>query len=115
MYKDNSRYLKECFLQKTNQFECLRIKRFCPDAIKIGSELQLEIEKEENAAKGKVVAKTMGNDPAVIGVLSEEDEKEIRQYLEMGWKEIYLCRISKRDFKAEEDKRLSVAIFIRNK
>ena len=65
-----STFLKECFLQKTNQYDANRIKKFCPDALEIGSELQLICEEEDPSAKGKVVAKTMGDGGTIIGVLS---------------------------------------------
>lgn len=107
-------FLKECFLQKTNQFEALRIKKFQPEAIELGAELQLTVEKDDPAAKDKVVAKTMGDTPQIIGILSDVDVKDIRHYLEMNWNHIYLCRVSKADYNADENKRLSIAIFIRN-
>ena len=78
-----STFLKECFLQKTNQYDALRIKKFCPDALEIGSELQLICEEE---------------DPS---------------YLEMKWTELYECRISRTDYNADENKRISICIFIK--
>lgn len=109
------KFLKECFLQKTNQFDALRLKKFCPTAIELGSELNLVYEKEDSLAKDKVVAKTLDEKGNVVGILSDEDAKDIKPYLEMGWNEVYLCRVSKNDFTMEENKRLSIAIFIRKK
>ena len=110
-----NKYLKECYLYKTNQFDALRLKKFCPKAIEIGAELKLKCEKHDMTAQGKVVAKTLEGDGTIVGVLSDEDAKDIKPYLEMEWNEVFLCRVSKNDFKADENKRLSIAISIRKK
>lgn len=107
-------FLKECFLQKTNQFDALRLIKFCPNALEIGSELQLICEEKDPSAKGKVVAKTMGEGGTIIGVLSEEDEKDIKKYLEMKWTELYECRICRTDYNADENKRISICIFVKD-
>ena len=109
------KFLKECFLQKTNQFDALRLKKFCPAAIEIGSELKLECEKEDTTAKGKVVAKTLEGEGTIIGILSDDDAKDIKPYLEMEWNEVFICRVSKNDFTMDENKRLSIAISIKKK
>lgn len=109
------RYIKECYLQKTNQFDALRLIKFCPAAIEIGSELKLEYEKQDTACKDKVVAKTLDGEGTIIGVLSDEDVKDIRPFLEMDWNEVFLCRVSKNDFTMDENKRLSIAISVRKK
>ncbi len=110
-----NKFLKECFLQKTNQFEALRLKKFQPEVIELGAELQLMVEYDHPAAKDKVVAKTLGDAPDIVGILSDVDVKDIRHYLEMKWSHIYECRVSKADYNADENKRLSVAISIREK
>lgn len=107
------KFLKECYLLKTNQFDALRLKKFCPAAIEIGSELRLEYEEQEPLVKDKVVAKTLGDEGTIVGVLSDEDAKDLKNYLEMKWKNLFLCRISKTDYNADENKRLSIAIFIK--
>lgn len=107
------RFLKECFLQKTNQFDALRLKKFCPAAIEIGSELKLEYEELDTAAKNKVVAKTLGEEGKIVGILSDDDAKDIKHYLEMEWNEIFICRVSKNDFTMDENKRLSIVISIK--
>ncbi len=109
------KFLKECYLQKTNQFDALRLKKFCPAAIEIGAELKLEYEKENPSSKDKVVVKTLGEKGSVVGVLSDEDTKDIKPYLEMEWNDVFLCRVSKHDFSMDENKRLSIAISVRKK
>ena len=47
-------------------------------------------------------------------VLSEEDEKDIKKYLEMKWTELYECRISRTDYNADENKRISICIFVKD-
>lgn len=106
-------YLKECYLQKTNRFDALRIIKICPQALEIGSELQLSYEEKDPSAMGRIVVKTMGNNGTIVGVLSEEDEKDIKEYLVMKWNDLYECRICRNDFNADENKRISVAISIR--
>lgn len=47
-----------------------------------------------------------------IGILSEEDAKVIKPYLEVGRTDLYECRVSRFDKDGDENKRFSIAIFI---
>lgn len=109
----DKKFLKECFLQKTNQYDALDLLINSKEALKLGSELVLDF-KEVEAGKHKVVAKTKDGGK-IVGILSEEDEKEVKPYLEVGRTDLFLCRISKYDEKGDENKRFSIAIFIKSK
>lgn len=101
----NHLFLVDCFLQQTNHFEALELLANDPQKLKIGEELQLV--HEEN----KVYAE---KDKKIIGLLSDEYAKPIINYLKMNWKEnLFECRISKYDEKADENKRFSIAIYIK--
>lgn len=106
------KFLKECFLQKTNQYDALDLLNDEKKPLKLGCELILDF-KELEAGKYNVVAQT--KDGKDVGVLSEEDEKDVRPYLEMRRSDLYLCKISKYDEKSDENKRFSIAIFIKSK
>ena len=103
-------FLKECFLQKVNQYDALEAIGKDKEVLSLGKELVLEID-EDNEGKDSVFAK-LGE--SKIGVLSEEDSKIIRKFLKAGWKDVlFESRISKYDEKADENKRYSIAIRIK--
>lgn len=116
-------FLKECYLQKTNQF----------DALKVIAEYNKEMAEKNDKANEKTVVNPLGlghnlllckeeyeekccvfakHDSHRIGILSEDDSKDIMKYLKAGRADIYECRISKVDETGDENKRYSVAIFI---
>ena len=106
-------FLKECFLQKTNQY----------DALKVWGELDISVKlllrKDE---KGNIVAKLKTDEAeSVIGVLSKEDAQSLEPYFDAGWnkeggagkeKDLYSCIISRFDKTADENKRISICIFV---
>lgn len=107
-------FLKECFLQKTNQY----------DALKVWGDLKVSVNLllRENG-KGDIVAKYKGKDKndLVIGVLSKEDAQSLEPYFEAGWnkeggagkeKDLYSSIISRFDKNADENKRISICIFV---
>jgi len=103
-------FLSECYLQKVNQFDALEAIGKDKDVLSLGKELVLEIDKDDEG-KEFVFAK-LGK--SKIGVLSEEDSKIIRKFLNAGWKDVlFESRISKYDEKADENKRYSIAIRIK--
>ena len=117
-------FLKECYLQKTNQFDALKViddynKKMAEkkndktneEAVinPLGLGHDLTLCREEYDEKGCVFA--MSGDKR-IGIISEDESKDIMKYLIAGWKRIFECRISKVDEKGDENKRYSVAIFI---
>lgn len=114
-------FLKECFLQKTNQFEALDVLSKDENDLKLGSSLFLCFDEKNDKEKKLVFAKTKVKDGNIegeektIGILSEEDAKEIKPYLEVGRMDLYECRISRFDKDGDENKRFSIAIFIVSK
>jgi len=118
-------FLKECFLQKTNQYEALDVLSKDGNDLKLGSSLFLCFDEKNDKEKKLVFAKTKVKDVNIegeektiektIGILSEEDAKEIKPYLEVGRMDLYECRISRFDKDGDENKRFSIAIFIVSK
>lgn len=102
-------FLKECFLQKTNHYDALKVLGENENALKIGTSLELDLGDDEG--KKCVIAKS-GN--SIIGSLSEEDSKIILIFLNAGWNMVFECRICKNDPKADENKRYSIAIKIKD-
>ena len=114
-------FLKECFLQKTNQYEALDVLSKDENDLKLGSSLFLCFDEKNDKEKKLVFAKTKVKDGNIegeektIGILSEEDAKEIKPYLEVGRMDLYESRISRFDMDGDENKRFSIAIFIVSK
>lgn len=117
----NKIFLKECFLQKTNQYEALDVLSKDENDLKLGSSLFLCFDEKNDKEKKLVFAKTKVKDGNIegeektIGILSEEDAKEIKPYLKVGRMDLYECRISRFDKDGDENKRFSIAIFIVSK
>ena len=127
------KFLKECFLQKTNQFNALKLLHGKDSVLTfqisgehdyvlkllhgkdpvltLGTELVLGFEDVTKSGKKSIVAK-YGDD--IIGILSEEDSKDIKPYFEAGWTDnLFSCRISRYNADADENKRFSIAIYIK--
>lgn len=105
-------FLKECFLQKTNQFDALEVWK----DLDVG--VGLNISRDE---KGNVIA-IVKESKKILGLLSKEDSMSLEPYFNAGWdvdsekeKSLYYGTISRFDKEADEDKRISVAIFVRNR
>ena len=117
----DKKILKECFLLKTNQYEALDVLSKDENDLKLGSSLFLCFDEKNDKEKKLVFAKTKVKDGNIegeektIGILSEEDAKEIKPYLEVGRMDLYECRISRFDKDGDENKRFSIAIFIVSK
>ena len=119
----NKKYLKECFLQKTNQYDALEVLCILSKLSKekdlklLGSPLSLCYDEKQEIvfAKTKVKDGNIEGEEKTIGILSEEDAKEIKPYLEAGRIDLYECRISRFDKDGDENKRFSIAIFIVSK
>ena len=111
------KFLKECFLQKTNQYDALKVLKE-PSNLKVSTNLQFKLESVDEGFEKKVVALyTVGATPQKIGVLNDDDAKDIKKFLEAKWEDnsLFECIVSRYDDKADENKRISVAIFIKEK
>lgn len=111
--KKEKQFLKECFLQKTNQFDALKVLHEKGPVLTLGAKLVLDFKDMTESGKMPIVAK-YGND--IIGILSEEDSKDIKPYFYAGWAgDLFQCRISRYNADADENKRFSIAIHIKEK
>lgn len=107
------KFLKECFLQKTNQFNALKLLHKKDPVLTLGAKLVLDFKDMTESGKKSIVAK-YGDD--IIGILSEEDSKDIKPYFEAKWRDdLFSCRISRYNADADENKRFSIAIYIKER
>lgn len=109
-------FIKECFLQKTNQFDALEVLFNNVDSLKLGTTICLKTDSDLDKGETQVFAKLeMDEEEKTIGVLSEEDAKDIKPYIETKRTDIFSCLISKYDKEADENKRFKIAIFVISK
>ena len=110
-------FLKECFLQKTNRYEALEELSYDKNALDPGTPLCLCFDEDLDKEQKLVFAKKTINDNEgkTIGVLSDEDAKDIKPYLDVERTDLYECRISRYNKDGDENKRFSIAIFIVSK
>lgn len=121
-------FLKECEVKKTNQYDALKVWT----NLEMGKELYLYKDKENvflcYIDKNNTSAlDTIANDKIFkIGIISKEDAIYIESFLEAlqikddsigkvikNTDQLFECLISKVDKKVDENKRFSVAIFIK--
>lgn len=112
------KFLKECYLQKTNQFDALEVLQNS-DNLKVSTKLQFRLDPGEDM-KDEVALYTIteNQDTAKkIGVLSNDESKDIRIFLEAGWinTSLFECIVCRYDDKADENKRISVVIKVVDK
>lgn len=112
------KFLKECFLQKTNQFDALEVLK-TPNKLEKPTNLQFRLDEGEDGKKD-VALYTISENPnevKKIGVLSSDDSKDIIKFLQSGWlgNSLFECITCRFDDKADENKRISVAIKIKDK
>jgi len=103
-----NQFLLECYLQKANQYEALKVLEEHSEDLKMGKILTLSIDKDDNDKECVFAKKGVDR----IGCLSDEDSKVIRKFLKAKWNNLFECRICKVDEKADENKRYSVVIKI---
>lgn len=112
------KFLKECYLQKTNQFDALEVLQNS-DNLKVSTKLQFRLDDGEDVKKDVALYTLAGNpdDEKKIGVLSNDDSKDIRTFLEAGWinTSLFECIVCRYDDKADENKRISVVIKVVDK
>ncbi len=108
----NKMFLSECFLQETNRYDALKVWK----KLEIGVELYIYQEGD------LVKVKLKDTENLTIGILSREDSRPMKPYLDAKWnseddgdsnKALYTCVISKIDDKADENKKISVCIFVK--
>lgn len=114
MDETNKVFLKECNVCETNRYDALT-----PEVWPLLHEPQeVFLDCRDDEDKEKVCIKINVNiggkdEKRKIGVLSKEDSESIIKYVKMKWQStLYNAVISRFDDKADENKRLSVVIYI---
>ena len=104
-------------MQKTNRYEALEELSNDKNALDPGTPLCLCFDEDLDKEQKRVFAKKTINDNEgkTIGVLSDEDAKDIKPYLDVERTDLYECRISRYNKDGDENKRFSIAIFIVSK
>ena len=104
-------------MQKTNRYEALEELSNDKNALDPGTPLCLCFDEDLDKEQKLVFAKKTINDNEgkTIGVLSDEDAKDIKPYLDVERTDLYECRISRYNKDGDENKRFSIAIFIVSK
>lgn len=112
------KFLKECYLQKTNQFDALEVLQN-KDDLRVSTKLQFKLDNGEEDINDVALYTMPENLAGVkkIGILNSDDSKDIIKYLQSGWVDnsLFECIICRFDEKADENKRISVAIKIKDK
>ncbi len=101
-------FFKECFLTDIIKYDALLVW----NDLKIGVKLELDLECDSSLFDSGKKCIFAYLDGKKIGVLTEEDAKMMDQIMNMGWKDLFLCRISQVDNDATNDQRIKVAIYI---
>lgn len=102
------KFLKECNIEKTNRYEALAVW----GELEMGKTLSLVYDKKEVNIEVRYKDK-------VLGILSNDDAKNLTVFLDAGWNRsgkdgfpLLEGKICKFDPKADENKRLEVAVFV---
>ena len=82
------------------------------DKLKVGTVLQLQRDLE-NRHDMDAVAVIYHNDDYCIGYIPREDNETIASILEMGWKDVFECRISKINPDAHPEYQIHLTIKIK--
>lgn len=99
------KFVKECFVKNAHHFQVLDVW----EDLKVGTVLSLIYDKQYPKE-----AKVMFNNQ-VIGFISEVDSKLIIDILECKHDDIFNVRVAYKDEKNEENKRIKVVIYIKEK
>lgn len=103
-------FFKECQIHKTNQYDGLSVIA----DFKLGTDLYLYLDKDDI----QVRYKSSEGEDFIIGVLPKEEQEPINLFLKAAQQgenkacALFLCKVSKIDEKADENKRISIAVFI---
>lgn len=105
-------FLKECYVCETNRYDALTEEVW--SQLNVNNKLFLGYCEDKDKEKVYVQINVDGDEePRIIGVLSKEDSESIIKYVKMSWgNSLYNTVISRFDDKADENKRLSVVIYI---
>lgn len=104
-------FVKECYLQKSLHYQILDALSDGDKPIDPGKPIMLKSETDD---EGKtVIVATAGN--YKVGILSDEDAKDIKPYIIAKWIEnrLFKCQVYKQDTMATENKMISIAIYVK--
>ena len=85
------------------------------DKLKVGTKLQLQRDMNNRYDADAVVVMyhdTEENEDYSIGYIPREDNKKLADFLEMGWSDIFECRISKMNPNAHPENQVDLTIRI---
>ena len=104
-------FIKECYLQKSLHYQILDALADKDKPIDPGKPIKLASGKDDD---GKTVIVAPARNYKV-GVLSDEDAKDIKPYILANWVEdrLYECKVYRQDTKATENKMISIAIYVK--
>ena len=86
------------------------------DELKVGTVLSLERDKENRYDPNAVAVmykKADEEEPYLIGYIPRTDNKIVACFLEMGWKDVFECRISKINEEAHPENQVWLTIKIK--
>ena len=86
--------------------------------LRVGTVLSLEPDKENRYDPNAVAVmykKADEEDPYIIGYIPREDNEAIAGFLDMGWKDIFECRISKINPDAHPENQIHLTIKIKHR
>lgn len=102
---------EKCFIKECNVVNIYKHNALSKwPEIEVGNPFRLRWSKEK-----KVVTINSDQNTYILGELSEEDSKQFKDYLEMGWENMYVVHLSQKVENAEENKRLKVVISVKKK
>ncbi len=112
--KARKKFFMDCHLAGRKYYDADEVW----DKLKVGSVLQLQRD-QDNRFDVNAVAVMYHNDDDnedyCLGYLPRDENETIASLLEMGWSEIFECRISKIDEDAHPEYQICMTIKIKNK
>ncbi len=88
------------------------------DELKVGTVLQLVRDKgntHDPDAVAVMYKKADEEEPYCLGYIPREDNGKLAAFLEMGWTDVFECRISKKDEEAHPEYQIMLTIKIKRK
>ena len=107
-------FYKECHLAGRKYHDADEVW----EELKVGTKLQLVRDLDNHYdpnAVAVVYSKLVDdeNEEFLLGYIPKDENKEIAQFLEMGWNDVFECRISKLDPEENYDKQVFLTIRIK--